>query len=550
MKNNNQNSSFSFDENELKLILNSMDSLVSLTMSEVFSFANDSENIGKLLTVLHKMQLVNSSSKEYKDLELILMSNRVNIPTGNSLSALNSGTHLRFLSSFIRKSLQAKLDLFKAEQKENPKNTTLKYKIETLEKALRPEVFGDVKDLKSYVDNKDKSTLLGLFLNESELIKPIIQQNNFEKDFENKTSEKIIDSQNEDGLTASEVFVVGADQNNNDLAELDIINPQIKLLLSFVPEYQFQGLGSFQVNDLGLPRLRTLKYSYFKIFTLLKKSGDANEMNSRLNHAAKTDHEYAHVYKILGDYNSANSDKNLWNHFYNSFDSSNITSRTFIETIINSNRTKNDKKDLNLPTLEIYTQYIGEHIEKVTNQWRSAFNFLLQNDSDYVMIDDVTKIRYLDLNLVIHDFMNPLLKKHYKIDGFNIVTTDNLNGISRAGYSHKVHRAIYEAIPFLKELGINLGNDPRVIEAFKSGDTAVGIKSSVLDFFVAHLTNRLNKTINGEPDPYANRIYKFDQLFSEFTHFIPNFGEKKSNQTAALKNFARIHFIYSNDHIT
>ena len=254
----------------------------------------------------------------------------------------------------------------------------------------------------------------------------------------------------------------------------------------------------------------------------------------------------AYVYKILGDYNSENSDNNLWNDFYHSFDKYNTPLRTVIATKTNTFKTENDKQVLDKSTLELYSGQIGQDTEKVIGQWRTSFNFILEGDSDYVMEDEVTKEKYLDLDLIVNDFMDPIYSKHYKIDGFNIITSDNLNGISRTGYSTKVRKAIYNAVPFLKELGINIVDDPRVWEAFKSGDSSIDFNTGVLDFFVDHLANRLNKTINGKPDLKANRIYKFDQLFSEFTHNT-NGIERKSNQTAALKQLAKLHYAYSND---
>ena len=559
-----ENKTASFSIADTNLILESMNSLTSLMMSEAFSYHNSFENISKALTVLDEMVGTNINTPKYEELEKKLKSFNGNVPIGKGYEKLANPNVLRVVLTFVNKAFTDKLEVLKRDLKANPNNATLIYQVELLEKMLQPSVFGDTSKISEYLneDVKTPSTIISLFLKKNSFLQLV------NVDASDLAGERILVSEEQkiEDEIATEVFIAGADMYNSTVDALDTVEQKTKILLSSIPEHNNQGLGSIKVNSLGFPKVRTLGYMHYKIMSLLHNSTSAEEMNSRLKAAAVKDKEISHMYNLLGDLMTPEANQELWLDFHQTFDKYYTKSETVIVTKRNEfaydenaevkyddEGNEIDKKQvLKSSSLSIYSGSIGQDSQAVKQQWVATFDYLLESGSPYIGKDELGK-PYLNLQLLLDYFTKPSDKRHvpnnYTGNPEDLLVTNQM--VNKSNYSFQP-KAVHSPFEFLEKMGITVIEDPRVHQAFINGDSQLKLESGIMGHFLTHLQNRLNKVITLSDrrviaDPNAQRIYKLDDLFSKFNYKTPLGETKLSNQTNTLTNLMKLHYAYSNE---
>lgn len=534
----------SFSAEELELLDNSMLSLTSLLVGQVLNSQMTSENRTKALVILNKMISVSETSEEYKKLQEELDSLNSGYPRGFGIVELNKPEILKINLNFIKKALALKLKVFKTDLENNPGNKVYEFKVNLLSKALNEEVLGSSNSIQEYLLEKESSTLFSRFIKEAEFL-------NLNKKYLSLDQE--IDE-------TEEVFVLGADQYNNDVSELNALEKETKVLLSSIQEYTNQGTGVIAVNNLGFPKLRTLSYMQYKIGSSISNSVDALEMNNKLRELSKTDREINQVFSLLGDLEKNGEDftdfeHKQWNDFYHSFNKF----LTPFTTVVASKKNIFEPDELNKEDvlksseLQISTGQIGQDRQQVVQVWKSKFNYLLESSSPYVEVDEFGK-KYLNLEYVLNDYTLDKDKMFIKTNDSSRgpLVTPVLNGLNSSDYSSKKNKASWDAFNFLKELGLEIIDDSRVYSTFIKGDLSNGFQSGLLDYLIEHLQNRLKKgnfvskdnfKINSE----SNRLYSFDDIFKSFTYQDKYGNIKNSNQFGTLKQLSKLHYMYSND---
>ncbi len=569
--------SFEKNENSLSiqetdLFLESVNSITSFVLAEAFSHHNTNENIQESLGILNEMISLDPNSLEYKTLQEELELHNSTLPSGLNYDLFKSIDNLKMVSNFIKETFKDKLQFFNERLNQEPNNTFVQYQVDFLEKITQDNFFGSVENIENYLNEEIPSTLLSLFFKNNPFY--ILSS----KDVEEKIAERNkVEEENESALTdesQDEVFQIGADQYNSKIHELDALEEQTKFILSSVPMHSMNGIGNVMINSLGFPKLRNLSEMNYKVMTVLMNSIDALEMNSKLKNAAEGnnliagDKEIAHIYKLLGDLESSNSNKELWSDFIQSFNKYYNKSISVIVTKVNDYETQETgefdeetgeairEQVLKNSTINMHTGQIGNDIQFIKQQWQAQFNYMLENGSPYVEIDEQGN-KYFDLAYLIKDYTEVIDYKHrpknYNGDGQGLVS--NTIGLNASNYINKSAKAVWDAFNFLNEMGITIVPDPRIAQAFMFGDSNAKVESGTPDYFLSHLINRKEKLVSRRfnddntrtKDDNSMRIYNFNDLFSEFL-YVDNYNQvQKSNQENALTNLMKLHYTYSNE---
>lgn len=555
-----------FTLQEISTIKESLSGMLSNIVSRILNAHQTSENRNKALTILDNLSKLNVEDPEYKRLsnELDVL-NSFDLPRGFGVLQLQEPQILTAVFETIKDFISSKLEVTESELQTSPENRQLITRKALLEKTLRN--FGSISDIAEYKTEETPSTVLSLFLKDNAFF-----------NFNNLTITKALEEGlelNDESLesrdeTSDEVFIVGADQYNNNVHELSTIGDQTKILLQSIQKYTNQGKGLPQVNSLGFPSTVTLSYMHHKVLKLLNNSIDALDMCKKLRSAAETDQEFKQLYLLLGDLElNGNSftqfEHSQWNNFFHTYNMhltelhsviANKVNTYVVDEVLSENLEEDEDPVLKSDTIDvsITTGKIGQESQQIISSWKSNFQYLLEN-SPYSEVDEVGK-PYLDIESLIQDFTYPKNKKYRKLSGNGPDYLTSLQGYSSSDYTPLLTEAEYDAFKFLDHLGINIVDDLSLLKGMIYGDPELNISSGTISYFVEHLKNRLNKGVvrksgseySLEKGTYNNRIYDFKELFESYK-YEDSLGRIKQsfNQTPLLNNIRDLHYAYSNE---
>lgn len=547
-----------FSHEEMNIVDESMDSVLSYVISNALNSTSSNELAGAALTQMFIKNRQDENSPAYIEAQNQLELNQ-SVPTGSGIIQLTKPNVLIAVSSYLKSIIESKKEMAKSALKADAENRSLQFKVKLLEKLSNDQVFGTPELINDYLQETTPSTILSRFVKRNPFFnRELLLQNASPEDTEN-----FVDENNQ------EVFVLGADQYNNDVAEFKSLQPQTQLLLSSIQEHSQQGIGNVVNNMLGFPRMRSMAHMQFKLNVLLKDSVDDLDMCRKLREAAKTDKEIDQVYKLLGDLEIKGSgfsdfEHKQWNDFYQSFNKTFTPFRTVVATktkTFEKQTSEDGEKETEVlvsSELTITTGEIGQDRNQVIQTWKANFNYILESGGPYVETDETGR-KYINLEYLINDYTMASDQKYtkYRESIYNKDlprTYDTLAGTplnTRSTYSTSpLPKASWDMFSFLNEFGISLEDDNRIFFALLVGDESLDMKQGTMNFLLSHFNNILKSgKYQGTkfiPSSTAHRIYQMNDLFKQVVYDV-NGRSAMSNQVNFLKKVSEVHYAYSND---
>jgi len=496
-----------FSIEEVSVLMESMQSLMSEFIDYKSSGVFDKKVNKQIATLQIESANYPVGSKKHEAVlkKIEKLRKKVGVVNGYGMFAVAKSSEILESSlTFIKNKLIQQRDIFKSvvTDEEN-------FALNTLNKAI--EAFGTPEDAALYLDAEEHTNLMGLFLNEYSNI----QMNQSEIDY--------FDTLDDEARALSYTF--GKTGTEQSLAELTDL--QTKQLLSSIHAHANNGKGAFIVNTLGIKKVQPFVQMLAKTSKILRNTTDRVEMHKKLVAAAKKDFEIAQILAKLGDITNPNitqDEQKAWLAFWQVMNKTDLFLREFIiEKVV---ETKNKTKQAKLISRSGRAKSASNRVGK---DWSDNFVYISQT-SPYFKVDktDDETAENEPYLFVDKDSNKFDLVEDYESIGFGLISgtedsevwVESKDDIKEGDvYTGKLTKAAALPFDFLKEIGIDLVNDPIVREILTTGSDALGVSPGIVSNIFKSLVNR--QTAVFEKDKKPKSLY---DLFQGFDYTVN--GEK------------------------
>jgi hypothetical protein len=492
-----------FSLEEVNVLMESMQSL----MSEFIDFKTSGVFDKKVNKQIATLQIESANypvgSKKHDAVlkKIDKLKKKVGVVNGYGMFAVaKSPEILESALTFIQKRLIQQRDLIKSSVTD--KND---FALTTLNKAI--DAFGDVESAMLYLDAEENTNLIGLFLNNYSNVQ--IEQEDV--DYYDTLSDE------ERALA----YTFGKTGTEQSLAERT--DAQTKQLLSSIHAHSNNGKGPFVVNALGIKKIQPFVQMLAKTSKVLRNTTDRVEMHKKLVEAAKKDFEIAQILAKLGDINNPNitqDEQKAWLAFWQVMNKTDLFLREFIiEKVV---ETKNKTKQAKLISRSGRAKSASNRVGK---DWADNFVFLAQS-SPYFKTDKKTdETAESEPYLFIDEKSKKFdLVEDYEDVGFGLISgsensptwiNDKDERIEGNTYTGKLVKAAALPFDFLKEIGIDLVEDPLVREILTTGSDSLGVSAGIVSNILKSLINRQTAVLEKDKKPTSLR-----DLFQGFDYIV------------------------------
>lgn len=421
--------------------------------------------------------------------------------------------------SFIKNKLVQQRDIIKSSVTDEES-----FALVTLNKAIA--AFGNPEDAMLYLDAEENVNLIGLFLNNYSNI----QINQEDVDY--------FDTLDDETRALSYTF--GKTGTEQSLAETT--DQQTKQLLSSIHAHSNNGKGPFIVNALGIKKVQPFIQMLAKTSKVLRNTTDRVEMYKKLVEAAKKDFEIAQILAKLGDVTNPNitqDEQKAWLAFWQVMNKTDLFLREFIieKVVERDNKTKTKKVTLN----------------SRSGRAKAASNRVAKDWSDNFVYISSINIEYFDEpNNKGEHFLKAFdLGEDYNEKGFGLISgtaksptwVQSKDDIKEGDvYTGKLNKAAALPFEFLKQLGIELVEDPIVREILTTGSDALGIDAGIVSNIQKSLFNRGTAVLEKNKKPLT-----LEEVFQDFDYIVN--GEKftQSSMAGWFKQLQTLQYFFSDE---
>ena len=487
-----------FSLEEINVLMESMQSL----MSEFIDYKTSGVFDKKINKQIAALQIESASYKiGTKKHDAVLkriekLKSKVGVVNGYGMFAVaKSPEILESALTFIKNKLIQQRNIIKSSVKDDQN-----FALVTLNKAI--EAFGNPEEAMFYLGTEESTNLIGLFLNNYSTV----QIDQVDEDYYDKLDDE------ERALA----YTFGRTGTEQSLAERT--DSQTKQLLSSIHAHYNNGKGGFVVNALGVKKIQPFVQMLAKTSKILRNTTDRVEMYKKLVEAAKKDFEIAQILAKLGDITNPNITQDeikAWLAFGQVMNKTDLFLREFIIEKVVKTDYKTKSKTVRLESRSGRAKAASN---RVGADWADNFVYISSTGGDYFTEREDGKY---GLDAV-------KLATAYNEKGFGLITgtetsqpwlTNKTDIALGDKYTGKLVKAAAFPFEFLKELGIELVNDPLVREILETENNALGINVGILENIQKSLMNRQYAVLEKDKFPTSLK-----QVFEGYDYLLN--GEK------------------------
>jgi len=494
-----------FSIEQISVLMESMQSLMSDFINLGINGSSNRKVNTLVVNLLLESSQVKVDSKRHKKIfeEIDKLNKSHGVVNGYGAFAIAKNPKILELAlTYVKNRLEQQKKLMKPLSKDDDG-----FALDTLTKALK--AFGDVTEPKLYLDEAENSNLISLYLNNYSNIN--VQQETLD----------YFDSL--DDVERGIKFTFGLTGTEQSLAE--VTDEQTREMLSTIHAHANNGKGAILVNSLGIKKVQPFIQMLAKTSKILRNTTDRVEMYNKLMAAAKTDYEIAQIVNKLGNINNpeiTTEEQKAWLNFWQVMNKTDLFLREFIiEKVVDTDRKTKEKT----ATLEARSGRSKSAESRVGKDWADNFVFVSHNSPYFSETKDGEAYLKFDKDSQKYD-----LVEDYEEKGFGLIsgTEDSPEFITSLDerinktdvYTGKLFKASANPFEFLNHIGIDLVQDPVVLDILLNGHAGLDIQTGIVDNIMKSLMNR--QTAVNENN---KKVTELSQLFSDFEYINAN-GEK------------------------
>ena len=494
-----------FSIEQVSVLMESMQSLMSDFINLGINGSSNRKVNTLVVNLLLESSQVKVDSKRHKKIfeEIEKLNKNNGVVNGYGAFAIAKNPKILELAlTYIKNRLEQQKKLMKPLSKDDDG-----FALNTLNKALL--AFGDVTEPKLYLDETENSNLISLYLNNYSNI--------------NVEQETLDYFDSLDDVERGIKYSFGLTGTEQSLAE--VTDEQTKEMLSTIHAHANNGKGAVMVNSLGIKKVQPFIQMLAKTSKILRNTTDRVEMYNKLVAAAKTDYEIAQIVTKLGNINNpeiTTEEQKAWLNFWQVMNKTDLFLREFIiEKVVDTDRKTKEKT----ATLEARSGRSKSAESRVGKDWVDNFVFVSHNSPYFSETKEGEAYLKFDDKSQKYDLVEDYEEKGYGLisgteDSPEFITSLDERINKTDNYTGKLFKASANPFEFLSQIGIDLVQDPVVLDILLNGHVGLDIQTGIVDNILKSLMNR--QTAVNENN---KKVTELSQLFSDFDYINAN-GEK------------------------
>ena len=494
-----------FSIEQVSVLMESMQSLMSDFINLGINGSSNRKVNTLVVNLLLESSQVKVDSKRHKKIfeEIDKLNKNNGVVNGYGAFAIAKNPKILELAlTYIKNRLEQQKKLMKPLSKDDDG-----FALNTLNKALL--AFGDVTEPKLYLDETENSNLISLYLNNYSNI--------------NVEQETLDYFDSLDDVERGIKYSFGLTGTEQSLAE--VTDEQTKEMLSTIHAHANNGKGAVMVNSLGIKKVQPFIQMLAKTSKILRNTTDRVEMYNKLVAAAKTDYEIAQIVTKLGNINNpeiTTEEQKAWLNFWQVMNKTDLFLREFIiEKVVDTDRKTKEKT----ATLEARSGRSKSAESRVGKDWVDNFVFVSHNSPYFSETKEGEAYLKFDDKSQKYDLVEDYEEKGYGLisgteDSPEFITSLDERINKTDNYTGKLFKASANPFEFLSQIGIDLVQDPVVLDILLNGHVGLDIQTGIVDNILKSLMNR--QTAVNENN---KKVTELSQLFSDFDYINAN-GEK------------------------